>query len=129
MLNVRPDDAISTLKIRDSKASGWFTKMTKQTAEDPVDDRPRSTILALRMSGPHLKTFQVEPIAAGKSHAGDGHTAAENAQEEDDRQLMHERRESNPRLGPRPSCGSETFRTGPIADPFRHQTDRHDPSC
>ena len=67
MLNVR------ILKFREPKleivraeSNGWFTKMTKQTAWDRVDERPRNTILALRMGGPQLKTFRIGPIAAGR---------------------------------------------------------------
>ena len=67
MLNVR------ILKFREPKleivrveSKVWFTKMTKQTAWDRVDERPRSTILALRMGGPQLKTVRMGLIAAGR---------------------------------------------------------------
>ena len=66
MLNVRQNIVTFMLKIRDSLASGWFTKMTKQIASDLIDDKPRRTVFAQRLCGPQLKTFRVEPIAVGR---------------------------------------------------------------
>ena len=54
------------LEIVRAESKGWLTKMTKQTAWDPVDERQHSTILALKMGGPQLKTFRIGPIAAGR---------------------------------------------------------------